>query len=379
MVSKIPFNKPAFFGKEFQYVQQALDAGHLSSSGRFTRACTNLLEQLTGAPRVLLTTSCTHALEMAAILLNIVPGDEVIVPSYTFPTTASAFALRGGKVVFADIRPDTLNLDERHLEKLITPKTRAIVPVHYAGVGCEMDAITAIATTHSLAVVEDNAQGLFGQYRGQQLGRFGVLSAVSFHETKNISCGEGGCLLINDPGLIERAEILLEKGTNRRAFFRGEVDKYTWVDLGSSYGPSDLMAAILLAQLEERQAILARRRSRWRRYADALRSWGENNGVTLPYLPAHCDPSYHLFYLVLPSPELRDAMLRHLGENGVGAVFHYVPLHLSQVGRAMGGRDGQCPVSEAVYNRLLRLPLYNTLDEADQERVIDLVMRFPFA
>ncbi|HOV31627.1 MAG TPA: dTDP-4-amino-4,6-dideoxygalactose transaminase, partial [Anaerolineaceae bacterium] len=299
-MSKIPFNKPPFLGNEFDYMREAIASGHISGDGGFTKRCNTILEQLIGAPKVLLTTSCTHALEMAALLLDLKPGDEVIFPSFTFVSTVNAFVLRGARPVFADIHPDTLNMDETQLERLVTAKTRAVVPVHYAGVGCEMDVILAFAQEHNLAVVEDNAHGLTGTYKGKPLGSFGCLATQSFHETKNFSCGEGGALVINDPPYIERAEIIREKGTNRSRFFRGMVDKYTWVDIGSSYLPSDMLAAYLCAQLEQWQTIQARRRHIWEKYDAALRDWAIRNGVRQPFIPADRTQSYHMYYLLLP-------------------------------------------------------------------------------
>jgi dTDP-4-amino-4,6-dideoxygalactose transaminase len=376
MPPNIPFNRPFLTGRETDYIAQALASGHLSGDGPFTRRCHALLEQLTGAPRVLLTTSCTHALEMAALLLDLGPGDEFIVPSFTFVSTANAFALRGARPVFIDIRPDTLNLDEAQLERLITPRTKAIVPVHYAGVGCEMDAILASAQRHGIAVVEDNAHGLFGRYRDQPLGTFGALSTQSFHETKNIVCGEGGALLINDPRYVERAEIIREKGTDRSRFFRGQVDKYTWVELGSSYLPAEILAAFLCAQLEAATAIQAARRSRWERYEAALGDWADAIGAGLPTVPGHCAQPYHLFYVLLPSLAQREALIAHLKQRGIQAVFHYLPLHLSAVGRRFGGHVGQCPVTEQVSDRLLRLPLFAGMTEEEQDRVIAALYEF---
>jgi dTDP-4-amino-4,6-dideoxygalactose transaminase len=332
-----------------------------------------LLEQQLAIHKALLTTSCTHALEMAALLLNIRPGDEVIVPSFTFVSTVNAFVLRGARPVFADIHPDTLNLDESQIERLVTTRTRAIVPVHYAGVGCEMDTIGEIAARHGLAVVEDNAHGLFGKYRGRYLGTFGSLASQSFHETKNFICGEGGALLINDSQYCERAEILREKGTNRSRFFRGQVDKYTWVDAGSSYLPSDILAAFLLAQLESREQIQAKRRRIWEYYHEHLQTWACERGVALPVVPSWCEQPYHMFYLVLPSLEQRQDMIAHLKQHGIMAVFHYLPLHLSDMGRGFGGRPGDCPVTESFSDRLLRLPFYNDLTEEDQARVVDAI------
>ena len=375
-MNRIPFNRPAIVGKELYYISQAIHEGHAAGDGTFTKRCHAFLEEALDVPKVLLTTSCTHALEMAALLLNIQPGDEVIVPSFTFVTTVNAFVLRGARPVFVDIRPDTLNLDEGLLEGLITPRTKAILPVHYAGVGCEMDAILEIAGRHGIAVVEDNAHGLFGKYKGRYLGTFGCLATQSFHETKNFSCGEGGALLISDMKYIERAEILREKGTNRSRFFRGEVDRYTWVDLGSSYLPSDILAAFLYAQLEAREQIQARRREIWEYYYEHLSSWAQEHEVRLPIVPAHCEQPYHIFYLLLPSLEQRQALIAHLKAREISSVFHYIPLHLSEMGRNFGGAPGDCPVTEAVSDYLLRLPFYNDLTEADQARVVDAITRF---
>lgn len=373
----IPFNQPTIVGKELHYISQVIHNGHSAGDAAFTKSCHALLEQALGVPKALLTSSCTHALEMAAILLDIQPGDEVIVPSFTFVTTANAFVMRGARPVFADIRPDTLNMDERYLERLITPRTRAIVPVHYAGVGCEMDVICEIAERYGIPIVEDNAHGLFGKYRGRNLGTFGALATQSFHETKNFSCGEGGCLLINDPAHIERAEIIREKGTNRSRFFRGQVDKYTWVDIGSSYLPSDISAAFLYAQLESRDEIQEKRRSIWEAYWLGLQDWALSQHVQLPTVPPHCEQSFHMFYLLLPSLAVRQALIAHLLDHGILSVFHYLPLHISDMGQKFGGRLGDCPVAEDVSDRLLRLPFYNDFSEADQERVIETIKQFP--
>lgn len=372
----IPFNRPHRAGNEQVYLQEALGSTHWSGDGPFTKRCQAFLEQELGVAKALLTTSCTDALELAALLLDLVPGDEVIVPSFTFVSTINAFVLRGARPVFADIRPDTLNLDEALLPSLITPRTRAIVPVHYAGVACEMDAIGALAVRHDLAVIEDNAHGLFGAYRDRPLGTFGALATQSFHETKNVSCGEGGALLINDRHYAERAEILREKGTDRSRFFRGQVDKYTWVDIGSSFLPSDLLAAVLWAQLEAWQEIQTTRRTIWHRYQDGLREWSDARGARLPIVPEHCDQAYHMFYLLLPSLADRQALIGHLRERGIGAVFHYLPLHLSQMGQSFGGREGDCPITEAVSDRLVRLPFHNGLTADEQSRVIDAVCQF---
>lgn len=373
---RIPFNKPGLGGKELLYVADAILRGHTAGDGLFTRRSRELLERQLGAPHVLLTTSCTHALEMAAILLDIAPGDEVIAPSFTFVSTLNAFVLRGATPVFADIRPDTLNLDETLLESLITPRTRAIVPVHYAGVGCEMDAVLRIAGRHGIAVVEDNAHGLFARYRGRPLGTFGCLATQSFHETKNLICGEGGALVVNDERYAARAEIIREKGTNRSRFFRGQVDKYSWVDVGSSYLMSDLLAAFLLAQLEARDEILARRRRVWDAYAAGLRDWAAENSIALPVVPEHCEQPYHMFYLILPSLEIRQDFIAHLKRRGILSVFHYLPLHLSDMGLEFGGRAGQCPVTERVSDCLVRLPFYNDLGEAEQAEVIAAIREF---
>jgi dTDP-4-amino-4,6-dideoxygalactose transaminase len=370
MSIQIPFNKPGLVGSELAYIADAMQRGHASGDGTYTRQCHALLQGVLGVPRAFLTTSCTHALEMAALLLDIQPGNEVIVPAFTFVTTVNAFVLRGARPVFVDIRPDTLNMDESQVERLITPCTKAILPVHYAGVGCEMDSICRIAAGHGIPVVEDNAHGLFGRYKERYLGTFGALATQSFHETKNFTCGEGGALLVNDRAYIERAEIIREKGTNRSRFFRGQVDKYTWVDLGSSYLPSDLLAAFLYAQLEHRDAIQAARRRVWEYYAAHLCGWAVANGVGLPFVPSHCEQPYHMFYLLLPSLEQRTALIAHLKSKGILSVFHYLPLHLSPMGLQWGYAPGDCPVTEDVSDRLLRLPFYNDLTEADQEYIV---------
>ena len=357
-----------------EYIQDAVRRSHLSGDGWYTRRCHELLREILGGPQVLLTTSCTHALELTALLLEIGPGDEVILPAFTFVSTANAFVLRGARPVFADVRSDTLNLDEEDVERKVTPRTRAIVPIHYAGVACEMDALQEMAKRAGAAIVEDAAHALFGSYRSRPLGTFGALAALSFHETKNVTCGEGGALVINDPALFERAEILREKGTNRSRFFRGEVDKYTWVDVGSSYLPSDLLAAFLLAQLEAREESQRRRREIWETYAAALADWAVTRGVRLPVVPAHCQQPYHLFYLLLPSLAQRERFTARLRQAGVYTTFHYLPLHLSEMGRRFGGRPGDCPVTESVSDRLLRLPLFSDLTEAEQARAIEVIL-----
>ncbi|MDP9121310.1 MAG: dTDP-4-amino-4,6-dideoxygalactose transaminase [Acidobacteriota bacterium] len=366
----MPFNRPALVGDELRYMQQAIALGKISGDGEFSRRCHALLERELGAAKVLLTTSCTHALEMTALLLDIVPGDEVILPSFTFVSTVNAFVLRGARPVFADIRADTLNLDETRLEHLIGPRTRAVVPVHYAGVGCDMEAIGDIASRHGLAIVEDNAHGLFGRWRGRLLGSFGGLSTLSFHETKNFTCGEGGALVVNDPRYVERAEIVREKGTNRSLFFRGQIDRYTWVDVGSSYLPSDLLAAFLLAQLEARDKIQAARQRLWERYNTELAGWAATTDTRLPHIPAGAEHPYHMFYLLLPSLAARQSLIAHLKHRGILAVFHYVPLHLSELGKRIGRGGEDCPVTVDVSDRLLRLPLFYDLSDTDQSRVI---------
>jgi dTDP-4-amino-4,6-dideoxygalactose transaminase len=373
---RIPFNRPGLVGNELRYIQESVDSGRISGDGVFTEKCRRLLEELLGAHRVLLTTSCTTALELAALLLDLAPGDEVIMPSFTFVSTANAVVLRGARPVFVDIRPDTLNLDERLLEPLVTPRTRALLPVHYAGVGCEMEAILAVADRHGLEVLEDNAHGLFGSYRGRPLGSFGSLAAQSFHETKNISCGEGGALVVNDERYAERAEILREKGTNRSRMFRGLVDKYTWVDIGSSGLPSDILAAFLYAQLEARAGIQARRRRIWECYARELPAWADAHGIGLPSVPEHREQPYHLFYLVAASLEQRTRLIAHLKRRGILAVFHYLPLHLSEMGQRLGGKPGDCPVTEDLSDRVLRLPFYNDLGEEEQMFVVDSLRAF---
>ena len=373
---RIPFNRSSLAGREQEYISQAMAIGQIAGDQMFTRKCHELLEKRMGVPKALVTTSCTHALEMAALLLNIEPGDEVIVPSFTFVSTVNAFVLRGAKPVFVDIRPDTLNLDETKLAALITSRTRAIVPVHYAGVACEMDAMMAIAARHSIAIVEDNAHGLFGKYKGKMLGTFGCLATQSFHETKNITCGEGGALLINQPDFIERAEIIREKGTNRSRFFRGQVDKYSWVDVGSSYLMSDILAAFLYGQLECAEAIQTKRQRVWEYYHKNLAAWAGKQGVRTPYVPAECEQTYHMYYLLLPSLETRQALIRHLKQQGILSVFHYLPLHLSEMGRKYGGKSGDCPVTEDLSDRLLRLPFYNELTESDQAVVVEALQAF---
>lgn len=372
----IPFNRSYLAGDEFRYMREAVERGRTSGDGEFTRRCNEMLEREIVGGKALLTTSCTHALEMAAMLLDLKPGDEVLVPSFTFVSTVNAFVLRGAKPVFVDIRPDTLNLDEGLLEAAVGPAAKAIFAVNYAGVGCEYDRLRETADRRSLKIVEDNAHGLFGKYRGKPLGGFGDIAALSFHETKNFSCGEGGAILLNDPVHVERAEILREKGTDRSRFFRGQVDKYSWVDIGSSYLPSEILAAFLCAQLERREEIQDKRRSISEFYRKNLGEWAGAHGVGLPQVPGHCESSHHMFYLLFPEAAQRDGLMRHLQARGIMALFHYVPLHLSKMGRRFGGREGQCPVTERTAARLLRLPFFTGLSEAELSRVVDAVLEF---
>lgn len=360
---KVPFNRPYMTGRELSYIAQAHQKGMLAGDGPFTAACSRWLEAGTGARKALLTHSCTAALEMAAILADIRPGDEVIMPSFTFVSTANAFVLRGGVPVFVDIRPDTLNIDETLVERALTPRTRAIVPVHYAGVGCEMDAILEIARRHELLVIEDAAQGLMTRHGGRSLGAIGHLGAVSFHETKNVISGEGGALLVNDERFIERAEIVREKGTDRSRFFRGEVDKYTWVDIGSSYLPGELMAAFLAAQLEDAESITARRQALWNLYHARLESCERAGRIRRPVIPADCLHNAHMYYVLLPDEDRRQRLIERLRARGINAVFHYVPLHGSPAGRRLARAAGPLTNTEDLSSRLLRLPLWLGMDE----------------
>lgn len=372
----IPFNKPCFVGKELEYIAKAIESGHISGDGQFTKKCNALFESELGVGKALLTTSCTHALEMAAILLDIRAGDEILVPAFTFVSTVNAFVLRGAIPVFVDIRLDTLNMDESKIEKLLTKRSKAIVPVHYAGVGCEMDVISDIAARNEVVVVEDNAHGLFGKYKNKNLGTIGALATLSFHETKNFIAGEGGALLINDAKYCDRAEIIREKGTNRSRFFRGQVDKYTWVDIGSSYLPSEIIAAFLYAQLEAKDSIQSKRKRIWEYYSNNLETVAAENNFRLPVIPTHCKQPYHMFYMLLPSLSERQNLIAHLKSRGILSVFHYLPLHVSDMGRKFGGKKGDCPVTEDISDRLLRLPFYNELTESDQNRVIGAIKDF---
>lgn len=376
MKYRIPFNRSSLVGREMEYISATVEAGQIAGDQSFSKKCHSLLEELLSVPKAFVTTSCTHALEMCALLLEVREGDEVIVPSFTFVSTINAFVLRGARPVFCDIRSDTLNLDEKKLKVLITARTKVIVVVHYAGVACEMEAIMQIANKHGVAVVEDNAHGLFGKYKGRWLGTFGTLATQSFHETKNITCGEGGALLINDAVYIDQAEIIREKGTNRTRFFRGEVDKYTWVGVGSSYVMSDVLAAFLYGQLEEWQKVQACRRRIWETYNRELQAWAKENEIQLPTVPGECEQAYHMFYMLLASLDSRQAFIEHLRKNGIYAVFHYLPLNRSVMGKRLAGNAGSCPVSENISDRLVRLPFYNTLDGRDQEHVISKIREF---
>jgi dTDP-4-amino-4,6-dideoxygalactose transaminase len=376
MTIHIPFNKPSIVGSELFYVGQAVAGGHASGDGPFTRRVQRLMEGRFGALRILLTTSCTAALEMAALLCDLGPGDEVIVPSFTFVSTANAIVLRGAKPVFVDIRRDTLNIDERLIEAAITPRTRAIFPVHYAGVGCEMDEIMAIARRHNLLVVEDAAQGVFAKYNHQWLGTIGHMGCYSFHETKNFSCGEGGALTINDPALEKRAEILREKGTNRSQFLRGQADKYTWVDIGSSYVLSDILAAFLLGQLENMEKITARRGEICSRYANMLAPLVESSLIRIPVIPQCCTANHHMFYLMTANLDERTALIAHLRQAGILAVFHYVPLHSSPFAKSLGVPQSDLPVTDDTSSRLLRLPMYYDLSDRDVTEVALAVLDF---
>ncbi len=368
-MNNIPFNKPYMTGRELWYIAQAHTNGHLAGDGMFTKKCHAWLEARTGTHKALLSHSCTAALEMAAILADIQPGDEVIMPSYTFVSTANAFVLRGGVPVFVDIRPDTLNIDETRIEEAITPRTKAIVPVHYAGVACEMDVIMGIAQRHKLLVIEDAAQAVMSTYKGKPLGTVGHLGAYSFHETKNIISGEGGALLVNDERFAERAEIIREKGTNRSQFFRGQVDKYTWMDIGSSYLPGEVIAAFLWAQMEEAQTITQRRLDLWHRYHEALSALEGVGKLRRPIIPEGCQHNAHMYYILLESLEKRTEVIARLKEHNVNAVFHYVPLHSSPAGKKYGRTSGELRHTNNQAERLLRLPLWLDMAEA-QDRVI---------
>jgi dTDP-4-amino-4,6-dideoxygalactose transaminase len=370
-MAKVPFNRPHTTGREFEYIQQAIDNGHLSGRGPFDTRCTDWLQERTGARQAFLTFSCTSALEMATILAGVVEGDEVVMPSFTFVSTANAIALRGAVPVFVDIREDTLNMDENLVEAALTDRTKVILPVHYAGVGCEMDAVSELARERGVVVIEDAAQGLMSSYRDDALGGLGELGCISFHETKNVHCGEGGALLVNDAELVERAEIVQEKGTNRTQFFRGQVDKYTWVDLGSSFLTSEVNAAFLWAQLERAREITARRLEIWERYHERFAELEQREVVRRPVVPDHCAHNAHMYYLLLGDRTERDHLIRRLGEQGIQAVFHYIPLHSSPAGRRLGRSAGPLPVTDSISDRLVRLPLWPDLPDDEVERIAD--------
>lgn len=372
----ISFNVPPVVGNELKYIEQAIGNHKICGDGEFTKKCSAWMEEKTGTAKALLTTSCTHATEMAALLADIQPGDEVVMPSFTFVSTADAFVLRGAKVKFVDIHPDTMNIDETLIEDAITDKTKAIVPVHYAGVGCEMDTIMDIARKHHLLVIEDAAQGVMSSYKGKALGTIGDYGCYSFHETKNYSMGEGGALLIKDPDMIERAEIVREKGTNRSKFFRGQIDKYTWVDAGSSYLPSELNAAYLWAQLEQADIVNDNRLKSWNLYKELLTPIAEKEYITLPYIPEECTHNAHMFYIKTKNLEERSALISYLKENGVLAVFHYIPLHGAPAGQKYGEFIGEDKYTTRESERLVRLPMYYNLSEEDITYVAELISRF---
>ena len=373
---KIPFNRADIGKHDLELLSESISAGHISGNGPFTKQAEARITEILGNDKTLLTTSCTHALEMAALLLRLQPGDEVIVPSFTFVSTASAFMLYGAKPVFVDVRQDTLNIDVDQVEAAITSRTKAICVVHYGGIACEMERLVKISRDHNLVLIEDNAHGLFAKYKGKYLGTFGALATQSFHETKNITCGEGGALIINDPSLSERAEILREKGTDRTKFLRGQVDKYTWVDVGSSWVISDLLAAILYGQLLRADEIYLQRIKIWSRYHNELASWASSNSVITPTVPDGCEHTGHVYHLRFQRGIQRDKFIEHLKNLDIYAVFHYQPLHLSTVGRSIGGKDGQFPITESAGDCLIRLPLFNTMSEDEQSHVIESVKVF---
>jgi dTDP-4-amino-4,6-dideoxygalactose transaminase len=369
------FNRASPEGAELEYVRQSVENGHMSSSGPFARLAGAVLAQETGAAEVLLTTSCTTALELSAMLLDLQPGDTVVVPSFTFTTTALAFVRQGARIVFCDIEPRTLGLDPDHLATLLDDTVRAVVPVHYGGIACDVGGMRAALTDWpDVAVVEDNAHGLFGRWNGQPLGSLGRFAALSFHETKNLGCGEGGALVLNDARYVERARVLYDKGTNRQAFFLGQVDKYSWKDTGSSFGLADTLAAYLWGQLEQREVIQAKRRAVFERYLHLLHPASDELGFTLPVVPAYAEPSWHLFHVLLPDRASRDAVLHGMRSAGVQAAFHYVPLHSSDAGTRFAARSTQCPVTEDVSGRLLRLPFHNNVSASDAARVVDVFL-----
>ena len=376
MKIRIPFNKPFIVGKELYYISQSVLNGHTAGDGPFTKKCQRIMEEKFGAKKILLTQSCTAALEMAAILCDISPGDEVILPSFTFVSTANAFYLRGAKLVFVDVRSDTLNINETKITEVINKKSRIIVPVHYAGVACEMDGIMDLAREYGLYVVEDAAQGVNSKYKNKYLGTIGDIGTYSFHETKNFISGEGGAVVLNNEDFIERAEIIREKGTNRSKFFRGEIDKYTWVDIGSSYLPSDILAAFLYAQLENMDEINERRKQIFDYYYRELIPLVNDGMLRLPYVSSECQSNSHLFYIILKDENTRNELMDFLKSKGILAVFHYVPLHLSPIGRKVGYEEGQLPVTESISGRLLRLPFYFELKLEDQIEVVNKIKEY---
>jgi len=376
MSERIPFNKPSLVGRELEYMRQAVERGNLAGDGDFSRRCMSFVKSQYDVGAVLLTPSCTAALEMSMMLLDLRPGDEVILPSFTFVSSASAICRAGGHPRFVDIRADTLNLDERKIEAAITRRTRAIMPVHYAGVLCDMPAINSIADHHGLVVVEDAAHAVGSRLAGRSAGAWGDLGCYSFHETKNIACGQGGALCINDPSYLARAEIIRDKGTNRAQYFRGQTDKYTWVDIGSSFVMGELVASYLAAQFEHVTELSQKRQRLYDRYYESMAPWAEEMGFTLPIIPEECQSNYHIFHLVMETPEDRDQLLAHLNHQDIWAVFHYVPLHSSPLGQKLGNREGDLPITESIASRLIRLPMYNDLDDETQNRVIEHVHEF---
>jgi dTDP-4-amino-4,6-dideoxygalactose transaminase len=376
MNHKIPLNRPSFAGKELQNIKDVLKRGHLSGDGHYTKKCSSFLKKYFNVPAVLLTPSCTHALELAYLLLNVKENDEVILPSFTFPSTVNAFCLRGARPKFVDIRADTLNMDENQVADFISKKTKAICPVHYAGVPCQMDSLVQVSRQHGVPLLEDAAQAMGGRYRGQMLGTFGSLSAISFHETKNCSSGEGGALLVNKQEFVRRAEIIRQKGTDRSLFERGLKKKYSWVDIGSSYVPSELQSAFLLEQLKIEKKIRKKRKQCHLHYMSGLKNLQDGGKIRLPIIPDNCESSYHLFYILVENESVRTKLQAHLNRRGIMSVFHYYPLHLARMGGVYGYRKGDFPVTENLSQRLLRLPLYNTLSRHNQDKVIEGIEAF---